>query len=410
MSGLRGPRRLLALALRASVALAAARPAGAEPLPPPAPRGAARVQVVLTGSFGDDRALAALVHEWLASSGLDPVVTRAERLELAALQAPNDDGAPVRLWLVPVSTARARLYLADPEARRYYVRDVPIATRLDELERERVAQVLLSSTLAFLAGAASVPLDRVERALLEGAATPTEPGAASAARSSDAVPAPPRAAPDHAALPVTIGAGALFGAADEGAAGLAAGPGLLLELGTALERVRVGGQLEGVVRLPREVPTEHLVLVLRAATASAAAEACAALHPRLCWRLAAGAGVAVITVAPTPRRDAAVTALASDRASAAFLRFAVGPEWHRRGARATLGAYLDVAPVGLRYELAEGAARTAELVLPRVAAGASLAIGFERPLAARHAAAPRRSARAAVAAAPPAPGGGARSR
>jgi len=387
----RAAPRLLALAVGAALVLASARPAGAEP-PSPTPSVAPRVQVILVGALGDDLALAALVREWLEGSDLAPSVTRAERLDLAELRVPGPDGAPVRLWLVPVGGERARLYVAEPRARRYFSRDVPIPAGLDEVGREHVAQVVLSSTLAFLAGTASVPLEQVERAWIDdGAHRPAPAGATSTTASAAAPAPPPPPAPtprrDAAAPTAQIGLGGLYGVADGGAAGLATGPGLLLELATTLGRVRVGGQLEGAYRLPREVPTEHLTLELRGATACAAAEACAALHPRVCWRLAAGAGVTVTEVVPTPRGGAAVTTVARDRASAAVLRVAIGPEWHRAGARAGLGAHLDVTPVGLRYELVDGAARRSELVLPRVAAGLAISIGLERPLGARGAAA-----------------------
>ncbi|MBN2197400.1 MAG: hypothetical protein JW751_31770 [Polyangiaceae bacterium] len=356
---------------------------------------APRVGVVLVGEFGADPEIAAVIGEWLGRSGLAPEVTRAPRLELADLRSPGPAGVPVRLWLVRGDERHARVYLAEPRAGRYLVRNVPMPPGLDEVGRERIALVVLSSALAFLEGGATSSLDEVTRSL--------GPPAPPISARDGAAPEPPKPSPTHPAPPTGLGArrttdlgvGFFYAITNQTPAGLATGPGLRTELLRTRDRYRAGAYLELDYQIPHRAYTERLVIELRSFALGTGLAGGIALGKHLAWQVALGGGLEIVDAAPTAR-DGSVAWVEADRTSLPFLRFAVGPVWRWSTALMALTTRVDVEPVGLRYELSSGSARQTELEMPRVRPGVALTFGGSRSVFAR---------RATASEAAPVPGG-----
>ncbi|HEY6723489.1 MAG TPA: hypothetical protein VI197_05630, partial [Polyangiaceae bacterium] len=119
--------------------------------------------------------LSELLAEWLLLQRLQARIQPQPRLSLDDLLDSSDSNS-VRVWLTLRSPEQARLYVADARGRRFHVRDVPLDHGLDELGREKVAQVVLASVLAFVERSLpETPLEAVKHALAEA---PAEPGTA----------------------------------------------------------------------------------------------------------------------------------------------------------------------------------------------------------------------------------------
>ncbi len=148
------------------VALAAAQPSpSSQSRSNPSPT-SPTVEVVFVG-VAESPPLAQLVHETLTREGVvcrlsqAPVLREVDLLEGAP--APDDVGT--RVWIDVVGDDLARLYFVDVGLGRYLMRDVPLRNGLDELGRERIAQVMETSTLALLSGESVMSRDQFERSL-----------------------------------------------------------------------------------------------------------------------------------------------------------------------------------------------------------------------------------------------------
>jgi len=134
-------------------------------------------EVALIGDVGQSKQLESLLRELLTRHGVHPRFSARERLdESELLELPSGAGSGhARVWITVPSRQLARLYFADPELQRYLVREVPLRDGLDELGRERIAQVVESATLALLQGAPSLSREEVRSALRTHSGPPTEP-------------------------------------------------------------------------------------------------------------------------------------------------------------------------------------------------------------------------------------------
>lgn len=161
------------------------RAGGAEPAPRRAAAAAPVLQLRLVGSAHTPE-LRELLLEWFASEDQRVSITFQQSVSPNQLQGAGD-GPPLSAWLVLRGPHRARIVFADTRSHRYFVRDVPLDNALDELGREKVAQVLVASFQAFTdRRVEETPVEQAQQALSEpvdkatspAAAGPTEPGAA----------------------------------------------------------------------------------------------------------------------------------------------------------------------------------------------------------------------------------------
>jgi hypothetical protein len=136
------------------------------------------VQVVLAGPAGESAELVALIAELLGAEAVTPDFSRVGGVRRAQLldQAARPSSGTARVWVTLSGPDLALLLFAGPSGERYLVRQVPLRSGLDELGRERIAQVLQSSVLALLRGEAGMTAAEmrvaVEKSGEEPAATP----------------------------------------------------------------------------------------------------------------------------------------------------------------------------------------------------------------------------------------------
>jgi hypothetical protein len=350
-----------------------------------------QVEVHLVGVLGRDRALAQLLDEWLGASQIDHVIVRSARLELDDIKAPRASGPPVRMWIVAVHDRLARLYFAEPDAARFLVRDVPASASpraarrplsgppgLDELERERLVQVALSSVLAFIEQRTSSSLDEIERSMTPLAAPVQK-------EQRNAAPLPPGDPGTERTRGTALAIGLLYGASNKGGEGVAHGPGASAELLTGLDPFALSGFLQAQYRLPREATTEHVRLAIQEIVADAGLAVELRLSPSWFWRGEVGGGVQFVHLDPTAR-SADVRPLGGGWQARGIVFGAFGPGLEIDSARFALRARLDVEPVGTRYELADQGVRQTELVVPRLQPGLMLTADLRRSIFGAHAA------------------------
>ncbi len=223
----------------------------AQTLEPSAPRSstsaaASAVEVVLVGG-ADSRPLAQLVQATLARQGVSLHLSEiAELREADLLDPPSGNGGPsTRVWIELVDPELARLYFAEIRLGRYLMRDVPLRSGLDELGRERIAQVIETSTQALLRGETAMSREQFENSL-QTLETPsgTEPA-------GDREP-PPDGSPRRYLTEPTLGVSyQSYWSGSE--LGLMHGPGLRVGLVRTLER----GSFLGTAVVAPSFPQVH---------------------------------------------------------------------------------------------------------------------------------------------------------
>jgi hypothetical protein len=352
----------------------AAAPARGEPPVEPGERvsvASARVAVNLVGEIGRDQAFATLLREWLDASEIDHVIESQPALALADLRSSSSSGPRVRIWLVLRTAGKLRLYLAEPGERRYLVRDIPLPSGLDELSRERTAQVVLSSALAFLERRASTPWPEVERAFAEPVETPARAGGEGTALGS-----PVRREPRYAEAGATweLGVGAWYsGVASDG---LAHGPGAVVDVGIATSRWRFAGVARGLYRFWPEASSPRVRVAARGPNFGLGGSMELVLGSGFRPFLELGAGVDVVRLTPhhVPESDVDTRPPRDDLR--AFGALAFGFKWRARNVWLGAGARAEWAFADTHYDVATARTFERELSLPRLRPGGFLEVGW----------------------------------
>lgn len=114
--------------------------------------------VVLVGAAATSPKLSALIDELLRAADVVPQFHRVAGMDRTDLldAAAHPSSGRARVWVTLAGPDQALLLFAGPSRERYLVRRVPLRSGLDELGRERIAQVIQSSTLALLRGRAGM--------------------------------------------------------------------------------------------------------------------------------------------------------------------------------------------------------------------------------------------------------------
>lgn len=215
------------------------------------------VQVYLVGPV-HTLALEELLREWFASEG-QPVHIAARRSVVANQVLEATDGPPLRAWVVLHHGDDVRIIFADAERRRYFVRDVPLDNALDEVGREKLAQVLLASSQAFAAHQVEeTPREQVEQALAEQAPPTQAPEPATRAVAHE-----PSTAPGEDSTPasrLSWAVSAAYTATYRGPAGFAHGPAATLEAWFDLGSWTLGLAGGGRYELPHTETGEQVEL------------------------------------------------------------------------------------------------------------------------------------------------------
>jgi hypothetical protein len=346
------------------------------------------VRVHVVGALRYDLDLLQLLEEWLGANGIEHDVVRQARLRLDDIQAPRGSGPAVRIWLVALSPHRARLYFAEPDAARYLVRDVPLPSGFDEVGRERIVQVVLTSALAFMDQTAGSSLAEVQEALASESGAPSSvaqplPGArqpppnqvqTSPPTADQAPQRPSESAQDTTGWRSSLGGEILYGVTGKGEENIAQGPGLAFELGHGKDGLGLAFRVHGQYRLPHQASSARIRLSIQEAVTAGSMAVQAELQEPFCWRAELGAGAQFVHVEPRALTDDVVARDATWDARP-FLLVGTGPAWRTRGIWVRVTARMDVQLGRTRYDvMADGEAQL-ELVVQRIQPGAFVELG-----------------------------------
>lgn len=328
-----GPQRL--------PAHSAAAAADARPVTSP------RVEVSLVGSVAQDPEFRKLVEEWLGANDVAHVTRSLDSLELDDITRAHDAGPPVRIWVLAPSAERLRIYLAEPRAQRYLFRDVALPSGLDELGRERSAQAVLSTALAFMNHRADSTLGELERAF----EAPVRPRVA----------APPRArqAPSRSEPPPTrrqtrrgsvgYGAGASYSVSH--ATELLHGPGGLLFVELPARPWSIRAVARGLCRWQRPIDTPRVRVSELDVPFSASGAALWPFHSGWSIHLELGAGIDLARMTPEAVTSSGVAPRARRWASRPFGLALLGIEGRAGSVAVGVFARLDWALIRTHYDV-----------------------------------------------------------
>ena len=341
-----------------------------EPAASSEPEPSTRVQVNLVGDLGADQSFAALLREWLDSSEIVHSIESQPSLALADLKTSQLTGPPVRIWLVLKNSETLRLYLTEPREQRYLVRDIPLSSGLDELGRERAAQVVLTSALAFLERRASTPWPEVEQAFKEPSAAPALAQADTTPRASR-----PRGPSERRGGPVwELGLGAGYAAVASD--GLVHGPGAVFDFGVPTRSARFALVARGLYRFWPDASSPRVRIAARGPALGFGGAAELVLESAFRPYLEAGAGVDFVLLTPqeVPESDVEVRASRSDLR--AFAALSAGLKWRASNVWASVGARAELAFADTHYDVATEQGNERELALPRFRPGGFLDVGW----------------------------------
>ncbi|AUX40514.1 uncharacterized protein SOCE26_019150 [Sorangium cellulosum] len=326
------------------------------------------IEIVLTGDAGDLGSIRAALesHALSAFAVRFRTAPRFDAKELFAARASSE--AALSCWIDLSRPGRAELYFTDPVADRFLVRSLELSGRLDELDRESVAQVVELS-LRSLREDASVSLDRAQAhaLLLRRDAAPREAPAAA-----------PEPAPERRGA---LELGVFYGvAAHSAGVGVTHGPGVRVALGGSWGRQRLALGARFQYQLERRYEEPRIGLSLSTASFRADASWLHALGPRvMSLELGArlGAGVDHVDVTPRPGTGSAAFVPADPSATntLVFTAGAVARLPLGRGARVFTELFVELDPARVRYDLALG--QGTETVLARYRLRPGVLLGVE---------------------------------
>jgi hypothetical protein len=171
--------------------------------------------------FADVGDFDALLREWFGPAAERLTVRTASTWSKDAILASDGARDTLNVWVIQVSPSLARLYFVDAFERRYYLRNVPLHAGLDEVGRENLAQIIVTSTVAFAQQRVSTNLKDIEQAL---AAPRSETRPASILHQ----PASPTTTRGPEPARWTLRGGGFYGVTFEQADELRHGPGILI--------------------------------------------------------------------------------------------------------------------------------------------------------------------------------------
>ena len=321
--------------------------------------GGRTVSVTLVGIRAEKAAIDALLTEWFELGAFDLVTRWQPTLRVDDVLGSKAEGAELRIWLVLMGKARARVYFADAAGERFLVRDVPLRDGLDELGRERVAQILSSSAQAFLARSLSSSREEIQRTFAEPtAADPTPPAKPATAPGANQEPIA-GVSPQPRPSPWGIRGGAGYVAIHRGAEGVGHGPGVLFGVTYRGQRQKLSLSLQGRYEWPHRVEGDEVALELKTAGMRLALDA-QSTPAGFGWVARIGAGWDRVSYTPRSRAEE-TTARQGSADSRPLLNLGAGGVFQgQRGSIAVL-TLLELPLVDTHYDVAVQATRRIDL-------------------------------------------------
>ncbi len=169
------------------------------------------VQVHVVTSAEPDPEFTSLLQEWFQLSAIPAEIHEGRNLDPREVLSRSSDQNQLRIWVSIVRADLARVYFVEPSGRRVLLREVALRAGLDEVAREQLAQVIVTSATAFMERRASSSIEEFARALEDSTeitaavASRIEPPESRQAESADAG-SPPLQAGSARRLSLRIGA------------------------------------------------------------------------------------------------------------------------------------------------------------------------------------------------------------
>jgi hypothetical protein len=217
----------MAALLGTAAALGSVRAEAEPPAADALPAVNAKVSITLVGRASLAKELDDLLLEWFDTEQVRVDIRRQPSLDRSDVMAKTADAQTLRIWMTLVGTS-ARLYYADPAGERFLVRNIPLRNGLDELGREHVVQVLVTSAEDFVSRRISSTAQEVEASL-----PPPPP----AVPRPVAPPPPPPVARPAPSPGCGLRIGPLYAVTMRGAEGVGHGPGAVFGIACASPRV-----------------------------------------------------------------------------------------------------------------------------------------------------------------------------
>ncbi len=217
------------------------------------------IQLNLAMDFANAGDLDALLREWFGSAAGRLTVRPVSRWNKDEILAPNAARNTLSVWVIQMNKSLVRLYFVDASEHRYYLRDVPLRTGLDEVGREDLAQIIVTSTDAFAQQRVGTNLEDMEKAL---AAPRSETQPASILHQ----PATPSNARASEAARFALRGGAFYGVIYEQAAELRQGPGILIGVVRRGTRQRLTLNAKAQYYWPQTIDRSDVVISARTFT------------------------------------------------------------------------------------------------------------------------------------------------
>jgi hypothetical protein len=300
---------VLVLILLGSTALAA-EAADADARGPRAEQQTERsVEIALVGEVGQIQDLRSLLVEWLGSANRRVSVRRQRTLDPDEVVGASSNDRVLRIWVVLASEQLARIYFADTADGRFLVRDVPLRQGLDELGRERVAQVLATSGRAFLEHRLSSTVQEVAESFEEPLAHsaperaesvddgPKRAAARPAERSARRDERRPSAEASETGSRVVAEGGVFYGAAWKGQLGLGHGPGIALAVGSHAAGWRWAVTAKAQYQLPYRARSDTVEVRVQTTALRGGARVERPFSPGFTGGIEAGGGLDVVSYA-----------------------------------------------------------------------------------------------------------------
>jgi hypothetical protein len=222
-----------------------------------------RIRVVLVGRAAEDASLGQRITSWFDATRFDVEVSTKSYLDPRHVLVP-DDSAELHVFIVVAGDELARFYFARiaPSDHRvtYLLRDLRLSTGLDELGKERMAQVTTLSALALLEGQAQSTRTELEQTLRSSSSGATEREQVARDRPTTSAPPTQRATASppttRASSRLHLHSGLGYGLSPRGDEGLFHGPRASLGVETPL--VDLGLELTGFLPVRRDFGTVRL--------------------------------------------------------------------------------------------------------------------------------------------------------
>jgi hypothetical protein len=334
------------------------------------------VEIVLVGRAAQTPTLEQSIDALAQSEGLTPrFVHLAElpRQELADVATRPTPGR-VRVWIDLPQPNRALLLISEPTGQNYIVRELPLSNNLDEVDREQIAQVVQSSTLALLRGDRSLDRASMQRAL---GVTPTP-----------AVPPTPVPEEAHAEpAPTSFGRltlGPCYSWAWTGAQleerhalGLLFGMTEIADSNWSLTMAVYAG-------LPQQHRTSLVGLKTRESSLYLLLGRAWSLSERFDVRGSLGPGLMDTQATPLPSKDDSVQLRGSTTHFRPSLRAELGVELTLSSFVLTLGPTADVHLERTHYDVRRAGQRLRAITPWMVVPGGQLTVGYRQPTSIAH--------------------------